>query len=288
MKTTIDTEVALELTSVVKTFPPRKGSDGFRLGPIDLAVPRGFVTGLVGANGAGKTTAIKIALGLTQPDGGAVSLIDKARVGVVFDQPAYVADWTAAQTGRALAPFYPSWDGARFDELLRWAGIAPGKRVKELSRGMGMKLQLAVALAHGAELLVLDEPSSGLDPLARSQLLDFVADFMTDGSHAVLFSTHITSDLDRIADYVTLLSAGRVLEAVSRHDLVDGYRLVRGPASALSPELRPLCRGLREHAAGWEALLATEDTVALRPGAVVEPPSLEDIVVHLLKEDSHV
>lgn len=271
----------LELRGVVKR------RDGFTLGPLDLVVPRGYVMGLVGANGAGKTTAIKMALGLVRPDAGEVRLIGRAGVGVVHDAPAFLPDWTAAQVGRALAPFYPDWDAAAFARLLDWAGIEGSKRVGELSRGMGMKLQLAAALSHGAELLILDEPTSGLDPLARSELLEMVAEFMTDESHSVLYSTHLTTDLDRIADYITLLDAGRVVAATTRDELVDSYRMVRGTAAELGADIRPLVRGLREHGAGWEGLMATEDTVSLGDRAVAEAPTLEEIVVHLAKESHH-
>ena len=151
---------------------------------------------------------------------------------------------------------------------------------------MGMKLQLAVALSHGAELLILDEPTSVLDPLARSELLDMIAAFMTDESHSVLFSTHITTDLEKIADYVTVIDDGRVVASSSRDDLLDAYRMVRGAASDLDA-VRPLVRGLREHGAGWEGLMGTEDTVALGRRTLAEPPTLEEIVVHLAKEHRH-
>lgn len=271
----------LELRGITKTY------DGFTLGPIDLVVPRGYVMGLVGANGAGKTTLIKTSLGMVLPDAGTVAVVGHDRIGVVHDQPAYVADWTAVLVGRALAPFYPAWDQSRFDGLLAWAGIDPGKKVKELSRGMGMKLQLAVALSHGAELLILDEPTSGLDPLARSQLLDMVAEFMTEESHTVLFSTHITTDLEKVADYVTVIHEGRLLASTTRDELTEEWRMVHGAASELDA-VRPLVRGLRQHARGWEGLMATPDTVALGRGTVVEQPTLEEIVVHLAKEPCHV
>ncbi|WP_342372170.1 ABC transporter ATP-binding protein [Propioniciclava soli] len=271
----------LELTGVIKR------RDGFTLGPLDLVVPRGYVMGFVGANGAGKTTTIKIALGLVHADEGSVRLVGHDRVGVVHDQPAYVGKWTAAQVGRAVAPFHPAWDLERFRALLDWAGIEPTRQVKELSRGMGMKLQLAVALSHAAELLILDEPTSGLDPLARSELLEMLADFMTDERHSVLFSTHITSDLEKIADYVTVIERGRVVASTTRDELVDSYRLVRGAASELDADLRPLVHGLREHGVGWQGLMATEDTVSLGRRAVAEVPTLEEIVVHLAKEPRH-
>ena len=237
----------------------------FRLGPLDLSVPRGYVMGLVGANGAGKTTAIKIALGAVRHHAGAVHLIDKTRVGVVLDQPPWHTDWRVRDLSRLFRPFYPDWDQRVFDELAGWAGVSPRLKIKEFSRGMGMKMQIAVALAHRAELLILDEPTSGLDPLARSELLDRLSDFMTDERHAILFSTHITSDLERIADLITILDRGRVI------------------ASGPRDELRPRIRGLRRHAVGWEGLLAASDLSLCGPGIVSEAPSIEELLVHLAK-----
>lgn len=260
-----------------------KHYDGFTLGPLDLVVPRGYVMGLVGANGAGKTTAIKIGLGLVHPDGGEAAPLDRTKLGAVFDTPPYVPTWRVRDVNRAVAPFFPGWDQDRFDELLDWGGIDPKKRIKALSRGMGMRLQLAVALAHHAELLVLDEPTSGLDPLARSELVDMLAEFMTDENHAVLFSTHITTDLDRIADFLTILHAGKVLRSAPTDELIDGFRIVRGPSSELDG-VRDLVHGLRRHGAGWEGVMATEDTVALNGSAVVEEPSLDEIIIAFAKE----
>lgn len=277
-------DAPLRLRGLVKDY------GAFTLGPVDLTVPRGFVTGFVGVNGAGKSTTIRAALGLAVPDAGEVDLVDHALVGTVLDAVPYVGTWTCATVGCALAPFYPAWDQGRYDELLAWAGIDPRKRVKELSRGMGIKLQLAVALSHGAELLILDEPTAGLDPLARSEALDLLAEFMLDETHAVLFSTHITTDLDRIADHIVLIHDGRIRAALSREELVDGYRMVRA-AGRPAPEVRGLIRGLREHGAGWTGLMATEDTVHLAASGapvVVEEPTLDEIVVHLAKDPTHV
>jgi len=255
----------------------------FRLGPLDLSVPRGYVMGLVGANGAGKTTAIKIALGAVRHHAGAVHLIDKTRVGVVLDQPPWHTDWRVRDLSRLFRPFYPDWDQRVFDELAGWAGVSPRLKIKEFSRGMGMKMQIAVALAHRAELLILDEPTSGLDPLARSELLDRLSDFMTDERHAILFSTHITSDLERIADLITILDRGRVIASGPRDEVVEAWAMVRGGAADLTDELRPRIRGLRRHAVGWEGLLAASDLSLCGPGIVSEAPSIEELLVHLAK-----
>ena len=271
----------LELRGVTKRYP------GFTLDAVDLVVPRGYVMGLVGANGAGKTTAIKCALGMVRPDSGEVALLPKERIGVVLDVTPYPPDWTINTVARALAPFYPRWDTAAFAHHIAAADIAPTKKVKELSRGMSVRLQLAVALSHGAEFLILDEPTSGLDPFARDQFVGMIADFMTDETHSVLFSTHITTDLDKVADYITVLANGRVASSSTKDDLIDGYRIVRGRAGELSPELRANTIGLREHAAGWDALVATEDTASLPAGVVAEAPSIEDVIIRTVKEHRH-
>ncbi|WP_130874895.1 ATP-binding cassette domain-containing protein [[Pseudopropionibacterium] massiliense] len=256
----------------------------FRLGPIDLDVPRGYVMGLVGANGAGKTTAIKIALGAVLPGNGVAHMIDKTRVGVVLDRPCWPSRWRVRDISRLLGPFYPGWNQQVFDELCEWAGASRRLRVKEFSRGMGMKMQMAFALAHEAELLVLDEPTSGLDPLARGELLDKLSEFMTSERHSVLFSTHITTDLDRIADLVTILDAGRVIASGSRDDLLEAWVMVRGGVADLTDDLSSRVRGLRRHSVGWEGLLPVTDLGLCGPGVVAETPSIEELLVHLTKE----
>ena len=270
----------LVINGLVKRYP------GFEL-DLDLTVPRGYVMGFVGANGSGKTTTIKCALGLVHPDAGDVHLIDKACIGVVLDQPGYNGDWTVALTGRVLGGFYPAWEADRFAALTAGSGVPADRKVKELSRGMGMKLQLAVALSHGAELLILDEPTSGLDPFSRDELLESLREFMTDENHTVLFSTHITSDLDKIADYVTVIHAGRLVASAPKDDLVDAYRLVSGGPEDLPPYAAPHILGLRRHGAGWDGLMETPDTLALPRTALIEPPTLDDIVVRVAKERSH-
>ena len=268
----------LKLQGITKNYQE------FHLGPIDLEVPRGYVMGLVGANGAGKTTAIKIALGAVLPGNGVVRLIDKSRVGVVLDQPPWPSSWRVRDIAKLVGPFYPDWNQRVFEELCGWAGVSWRLKVKEFSRGMGMKMQLAVALAHEAELLVLDEPTSGLDPLARGELLDMLSEFMTSERHSVLFSTHITSDLDRIADMVTILDAGRVIASGSREDLLETWVMVRGGVADLTDGLSSRVRGIRRHSVGWEGLLPAADLGLCGPGVVAETPSIEELLVHLAKE----
>src|SRR4051794_21251113 len=179
----------------------------FRLRDVTFELPTGYVMGLIGANGAGKTTTIRCLLGMRRIDAGEIELLGhrlpgpvalRQDVGVVLDHTYLVGDWRLSEVERTLRPFYDRWDGVRYRQLLDEFGLDAAAKVKDLSRGMAMKLMIAIALSHLARLLVFDEPTSGLDPVTRDELLGIVGDFLLDEAHSVLFSTHITSDLDRI------------------------------------------------------------------------------------------
>ncbi|GEL44898.1 ABC transporter ATP-binding protein [Cellulomonas hominis] len=262
----------------------------FALRDVSLALPTGYVMGLVGPNGAGKTTTIRTLLGMLRPAAGRVEVLGRTLpapdalrqdVGVVLDRPSLVGEWRLRDVERALRPFYDRWDPARYAALLADFELDPASRVKALSRGMTMKLQIAVALSHGARLLLLDEPTSGLDPVARDELVGILGDYLVTEDRSVLFSTHITADLERIADHLTLLHAGRVVRTGTKEDLMDAYCLVRGgpeelPADGLVPLL-----GARRTDVVVEALVAADDVPLLGRGVVVERPTLDQIVVHL-------
>lgn len=264
----------------------------FQLGPLTLEIPQGYVTGLVGANGAGKTTLLKLLLRLQTPDAGSLSLFgqpvgasndaNRNDIGVVFDAPFVLPDWTVRKAGAALAPFYSRWDADLFERLLDRFHLAAGALVKSLSRGEGTKLMLAFALAHQPRLLLLDEPTSGLDPATRRDLLDLFAEFMAaDERHTILFSSHITSDLERIADHIRVLSHGRLVETGTVDEVVERYAIVRGPRRALTAQNRSVIRNLQESSNIFDGLIATQDTSGFGPEVVIEPATLDDIVVHL-------
>lgn len=267
----------IELRGVTKHYP------GFALGPLDLTVEQGFVTGFVGANGAGKTTTIKILLGMVTPDTGTVHCPEKTDIGVVLDVPSYDAEWRVSTIAKVLRPFYPRWSDAIFGELIARFNVPTDRKIKQLSRGMGMKLQIAAAFAHDATFLVLDEPTSGLDPLSRDELAEIVGDFMTDERRTVLFSSHITSDIERIADYVAVIDKGQLVEYAERSALIDAYYLVHGGGTPPSEELSAAAYGLRTHSVGWDALVPAGLIGEVPGDAVAEAPSLDDIVVRIAK-----
>ncbi|MBW4041201.1 MAG: ABC transporter ATP-binding protein [Acidobacteria bacterium] len=278
------TENAVAIRSVSK----RRGT--FALRDVDVSIPTGFVTGLVGPNGAGKTTLVKAILGLIDVDRGSIALFgDRApadpetrdRIGVVLDQITAAPEWRVESIGRKVGLLYGRWDDRRFHELLDRFAVPRANRIGALSRGQTVKLSLAMALAHAPQLLVLDEPSSGLDPVARRELADVIREFMIEPDHTVLFSTHITSELDDLADHVVVMSRGEVAYAGVLDDLHEQFAVVRG-AGGFPPAALPSTIGLRRDTSGrWEGLIRAEDTRWFGPEVVIDQASTDDVVVHL-------
>jgi ABC-2 type transport system ATP-binding protein len=276
-----------DLALAVRHLDATRGT--FHLRDVSFELPTGYVMGFVGPNGAGKTTTIRCLLGVVRPDGGELEVLGqrlpappdlRQDVGVVLDHTYLVEDWRLTDVERAVAPFYSRWDGARYRELLDTFGLDRTQRVKALSRGMAMKLMIAIALSHHARLLLLDEPTSGLDPVARDELVGILRTFLTDEAHSVLFSTHITSDLERIADYVTLINDGRIEHCATTDELLDAYRMVRGgPGDLADPGVELI--GLRRTDTGVDALVRTDDVDRLRGDLVVETPTLDQLVVKI-------
>lgn len=214
----------------------RRVSDRFSLHDVTLTVEPGQIVGFVGANGAGKTTTIRAALGLIKLDAGEVCLFGqrcdanasdeqqhrvRSRVGLVLDTCPFPSTLKVSEVEALVGPAYPTWSHETFVGLIDRFGLDPKAKVKDLSRGMGMKLQLACALSHKAELLILDEATAGLDPMAREELLDELLAFVADGQRSILFSSHITSDLERAADRVVCIDNGAIAFDMPREDITD-------------------------------------------------------------------
>jgi ABC-2 type transport system ATP-binding protein len=277
----------------------RKHYKGFTLEDVSFVVPAGTIMGLVGANGAGKTTIIKLILNLIRRDGGEVKVFGreilewekeaKARIGFVHETPAFVEDAHLKDIAAAVAPFYPKWDSSLFRSLIAEFGLPLDKKFKKLSHGMKMKFSLALALVHGADLLVLDEPTSGLDPVFRRELLERLSAILQDEGKAVLFSTHITSDLEKTADYITLIHNGALVFSLANHEVRDSWAVVKGGPELLTPAHRPLFRAVRETPYGIEALTSEASAVrkTVPPGVVVDRASVEDIMLFFEEGASH-
>ena len=254
---------ALELRGLQKNY------DGFTLGPLDLTLPTGAILGLIGENGAGKTTTIKLILDMIRRDGGTVTLsgknnlesfpLGKEDVGVVLDEVSFSECLTAREVGNIMRGVYRSWDGAAYENFLKRFELPEKKRFKEFSLGMKKKLGIAVALSHHAKLLLLDEPTGGLDPVARDEVVDIFSEFTRDESHAVLISSHIVNDLEKLCDYIAFLHRGRLLLCEEKDRLYEEYGILRcslDDFAALEPSA---ILGKRETPYGVEALLRRED-----------------------------
>jgi ABC-type multidrug transport system, ATPase component len=283
-------DIVLEAEGLGKRY------SAFELEGVSFSLERGEVMGLIGPNGSGKTTTIRLLMGLARPDSGRARLfgLDSSRggrvlekVGFVYDECALYGCLSAIDNGRILAGAYRGWDDRRFRALLQELGVDSKKKVDELSKGQRAKFSLAVAMAHEAELLVLDEPTSGLDPVSRSEVLDLLYHFIADGRRSVLFSTHITSDLERIADRVTFLREGKLVFGEETSEVLARYAIVKGPVSAIA-SVKPFLEGLRETPTGFEGLGRRESELEGMGGLVLDKACLEDIVVYSTREDYRV
>ncbi|SHK01000.1 ABC-2 type transport system ATP-binding protein [Clostridium amylolyticum] len=281
------TDDYLKLKGVSKKFPD------FTLKDICFTLPKGYIMGGIGPNGAGKTTTIQLILNILEKDAGEVLVFGmdnvkneisiKQNVGVVFDNIFYVDSWSVRDTEKALSIFYEEWKHDVFEEMITRFDLPWNKKVSELSRGMQMKLMLAAAFSHNAKLLILDEPTSGLDPVMRDEFLEILQDYIKDGERSVLFSTHITTDLEKIADYITFINQGKMFYTGSLEDLLCGFRIIKGRPKDLTKILEDKIIGLRSTDIGFEGLIRIEDKVYFE-NFVVDNATLDDIVIHVSKK----
>ncbi len=280
---------ALEIRGLTKHYK------GFTLGPLDLTVPGGTICGLVGENGAGKSTTMKLILGVCEADSGSVTVLGtdnnqakaftltKADLGVVLDDPGIPQCLTALQVGKIMAGIYPNWDADVYAELCRKFALPTNKKFKDYSRGMKMKQGLAVALAHHPKLLLLDEATSGLDPVVRDELIDMLLDFARDEDHAVLVSSHIVSDLEKLCDTIAFLHKGELLLCEDKDALRDEYALWHGTAEQLAELDDSAILSRRTTPYGAEALVRREGVPA---GSPLTPVSIEELFVQMVKGET--
>lgn len=280
------TDAILEVKGICKSY------GAFQLDHVSFQLPKGAIMGLIGENGAGKSTTIKLILDLIRRDQGEILLFGqdnrkvelKQQIGVVFDENHFPEVMTPLQVGKMLEKIYSSWNGQQYQKLLSQFGLDGKKQIKDLSRGMKMKLSLAAAICHGAKLLILDEPTSGLDPVVRNEILDLFLEFIQDGERSILLSSHITSDLERAADYITFIHEGRVLLSGSKDDMLYGYGILKGGREQLSQVRKSDYLGLRTSDYGFEALVSDRQEVQRRyPELLVDRVTLEDIMLLMIK-----
>ena len=226
-------ENILELQQICKSFP----KSNFILDKLSFSLPYGSILGFVGENGAGKTTTIGCILNTVRKDSGMVKLFGKEmldtdtdireKIGVVYDGDNFPGFWSAKQLSQVMEGIYTQWDNALFQKYLENFHLPVKQKIKNYSRGMTMKLAIAVALSHHPQLLILDEATSGLDPVMRDEMLDVFLEFVQEESHSILLSSHITSDLEKVADYITFIHNGKLILTASKNDLVYHYAVMR-------------------------------------------------------------
>lgn len=280
----------LEVCNISKTF------ESFQLNNISFSLPKGYIMGLIGPNGSGKTTTIKLILNMIKRESGEIKVMGldnlanetavKSNLGVVFDSNCFCDEWRITQVERLVSMFYRNWNSSKFSKLLNRFNIDPKKKVKQLSKGMQMKLMLACAFSYDAKLLILDEPTSGFDPVSRDELLSILSVYIEDGEHSVLFSTHITGDLERAADYITYINYGELYYSGSKDEFINMFRIVKEGKAELSSDMSKKAVGIRNFSTGFEALIKTED-LKLFSHLEIEPATIDDIVVFTNKKGDH-
>lgn len=267
-----------------------KSYKNFSLTDVTFSLPEGCITGFIGINGAGKTTTLRTILGLTQKTSGNIQIFGldmeknakqiKNRIGVVLDDGCFYDELSLAEMKSIIASVYTTWSEQDFKHYMDMFALEPKQKISTLSKGMKMKYALALALSHNAELLIMDEPTSGLDPLIRSQLLKVLTDYMENGGKGVFFSTHITSDLDKIADMLIMINNGHIVFQEEKDFLLDNYRIVKGDAKLLTSDMRKLFLNVTETTFGFTGITkhAAEIQTVLSD-AIIERPTIEDIML---------
>ena len=276
---------AIEIKGLTKHY------GDFTLDGLSFELPEGCILGLVGENGAGKTTTMRLLLGMTKPDGGEASVLGteisadltpvKEELGVVLDEPGIPWCMTAQQAGKMLAGLYKSWDAAAYDALLKKLTVPVNKPYQELSRGNRMKLGIAMALAHHPKLLLLDEPTSGLDPVVRDEVVSLLSDFTREEDHAILISSHIVSDLEKLCDYIAFLHRGKLMLLEEKDRLLEEYAFLRCEQAELEKLDPAAVIGKKESPYGVSAIVQRD---ALPAGAEISPVTLEELFVFMVKE----
>lgn len=274
---------AIEIKGLVKTF------DSFKLGPINLSIPKGTIVGYIGQNGAGKSTTIKLLLGLLRRNSGEIRILDeenpnnieiKDRIGVVFDDLLVPEEMTLVDVEKFCSRVYSKWDKNLFYELIGKFNLPQKKIIKNYSRGMKMKLSMGVALSHNAELLILDEATSGLDPIVREEILDLLLDFMQDENHTILISSHILSDLEKVADYIAFIHDGKILFMETKDELKENYGICTLSNEEVNNIDEKAIIGRRVHSFGQELLVKKN---LIHDGIELQKPSIEDIMIYFVK-----
>lgn len=284
-------ENALDVYGLTKRY-----SD-FLLNEVSFTVPRGTIVGLIGENGAGKSTTIKSILNLIKKDAGQIEILGKKeqeidfdtrnRIGVVFDKHNFPVSMSPNNLGKLFETVYPLWDRNRYGELLKNLSLPADRKIKKLSKGMKMKLAIAAALSHHSEILILDEATSGLDPIVRDDILDLLLEFVQEENHSILISSHITSDLEKIADYIVFLHEGKMVFSKTKDELRYYYGIMKCGAAQFKKIDKSDIVAYRKQDFEWQVLVANRKEAQKKyPNTIIDPATLDDIMLLFIKGES--
>ncbi len=277
---------ALAVSGLTKTY------EDFHLDHVSFTVPSGSIVGLIGENGAGKSTTINAALGLIQKEDGVVSILGreeldgdiKEQIGVVFDGSNYPEILSPRKLNRVMKNIYRTWDEQTYFSLLKQFSLPSEKPIKQFSKGMKMKLAISAAFSHHSRLLILDEATSGLDPVIRDDILDMLLDFVQDEEHSILVSSHITSDLEKIADYIVFIHEGKVVFSKPKDELIEQYGILKCGAAQFDALDRSDIIAYRKMDYGWQILISDREGIQKKyPKAMVVPASIDEIMLLYVK-----
>lgn len=282
-------ENILEVQSINKTLKD------FSLKDVSFSVKKGYIMGFIGPNGSGKSTTIRCIMDLMHIDSGRIKMFGldfhknmkqlKQRIGFIYDQDVFFEELTVEKNKRIISSFYDQWDDNAFNRYINDFGVPRNKPVKSLSKGTKMKFALAIALSHNAEFIIMDEPTSGLDPVFRKELLDILLEVIQDENKSIFFSTHITTDLEQVADYITFIYDGKILFSKETEALMEDFVIVKGGNN--SKEAVKACQPLmmKESTLGFEAFMKKEDGDKFNTDSNlnVDRPTLEEIMYYLVK-----
>lgn len=266
----------------------------FLLDKISFSLPRGVIMGLIGENGAGKSTTINCILNEIQKSSGTIRIFGKDhstdeieikdKLGVVFDENHFPDIFTPEEIGKFMSGIYSAWEWQLYHQFLEKFELPKDKKIKDFSKGMKVKLAFAVALSHNAELLILDEATSGLDPIIRDDVLDMLIDFVQDESHSVLVSSHITSDLEKVADYITFIHKGKLIFTQDKDTLIDNYGIISCGAAVFDTINKSEVIAYRKEDYQFKVLVYNRTKAAKQyPNAIVSPATIEEIMLFYIK-----
>ena len=290
----INTDNILEVKNLTKNYKD------FTLNDVNFKLKKGYIMGFIGPNGSGKSTTINLIMNLIKKDSGNVKIFGldnikcekdiKQRIGFVYDETYCYENLKLIEMKNIISRFYKNWDDNAFNKYLLDFNLPKDKKIKELSKGMKIKYSLAIALSHKAELILMDEPTSGLDSVFRSELLQILRFIIQDENKSIFFSTHITTDLEKVADSITFINKGKIVFSDSKDDILEKYKIVKGDRSFITDNTKREFIGINENSFGFEALTDNAERIkkVIGKDILIERASLEDIMVYTVKGGRNV